>query len=560
MGHTSPIETFLNQHKNQLIASGIPEIYWEILYKKLLTQSFDAGKVLQLVRVEYDESRKPYEPVWAVQAITDLNKNDPDNIFLIDHAWTYEISKAKAHLQYDPIRFRMAKILGIDVNLPKEELIDKIFDNMWRINSSYSVKNVEGTEQSLIWYVMDEVGSSLTHSDTPNCRVVPFIYLNEGMYSLLFMQENIEQGELLYRDFAEGVRDPVLRKATLLPWIPNTFEDVPIQPTLADPDYYLSGHISETLPDLEKLTGEQQTKEKYSCFAQYSLVRKYLTDPKFSLTDNEDEADIWWLTEHFRDFKMLSKTPTKFVNQFPYEDNQELAPWFPITYNLVTEVGNFASYFQKREEDGLENFWIIKPYNLARGPKIAQKYITKPVLFYRDDCEGRVKFDVRYVILLKSVKPLQVYVYKNFFLRFANKPFSLDNFEDYEKHFTVMNYTENATLKHMKCADFITDWEKQYSLYAWSDVEGKIMTMIKDIMECAITSPPPCGIAHSPQSRALYAADLMLEWDNNEIQPKILEINFMPDCERACNYYPNFYNNIFKLLFLNEENDIFYKL
>lgn len=262
-----------------------------------------------------------------------------------------------------------------------------------------------------------------------------------------------------------------------------------------------------------------------------------------------------------------------------YKNNTETAAWFPLTYNLVNEIGNFVSYFQKCEKEGKENYWIVKPYNLARGmdihitnnlnyimrlpatgPKIAQKYITNPVLFFRPDCEGNVKFDLRYVILLNSVKPLEVYVYKNFFLRFANKPFELSDFDDYEKHFTVMNYTENAVLKHLKCEDFKIEWQQQYASHNWNAVEEKILKMIKEIMECATAVPAPCGIAESPQSRALYAADLMLDWIEGDMQPKILEINFMPDCERACNYYPNFYNDIFKLLFLKEESDVFFKL
>lgn len=85
----------------------------------------------------------------------------------------------------------------------------------------------------------------------------------------------------------------------------------------------------------------------------------------------------------------------------------------------------------------LENHWICKPWNLARGldtyitdivnfiirlsnsgPKIDQKYICNPILFYTEVVEvsGIVKFDIHYVILLKSVKPLEAYTHENFFL------------------------------------------------------------------------------------------------------------------------------------------------
>jgi tubulin--tyrosine ligase-like protein 12 len=48
----------------------------------------------------------------------------------------------------------------------------------------------------------------------------------------------------------------------------------------------------------------------------------------------------------------------------------------------------------------------------------------------------------------------------------------------------------------------------------------------------------------------------MLAWrsegDKRVVQPKLLEINWMPDCQRACQYYPDFFNDIFCVLFLDQ--------
>ena len=79
--------------------------------------------------------------------------------------------------------------------------------------------------------------------------------------------------------------------------------------------------------------------------------------------------------------------------------------------------------------------------------------------------------------------------------------------------------------------------------------------MIKGVFEGATMKPPPRGLANYPQSRAMYAIDLMLDWqqENNEktIEPMICEINFMPDCTRACKYHPSFFNDVFNTLFLD---------
>jgi tubulin--tyrosine ligase-like protein 12 len=81
--------------------------------------------------------------------------------------------------------------------------------------------------------------------------------------------------------------------------------------------------------------------------------------------------------------------------------------------------------------------------------------------------------------------------------------------------------------------------------------------MIRQVFEGASAEKPPKGIANNPQSRAMYAVDLMLDWQQDTngaktIEPMICEVNFMPDCKRACKYHPSFFNDVFNTLFLDE--------
>lgn len=132
--------------------------------------------------------------------------------------------------------------------------------------------------------------------------------------------------------------------------------------------------------------------------------------------------------------------------------------------------------FPNRGED---NHWIVKAWNLARAmdahvtddvdfivrladertPKvvlcnlttetrlvqIVSKYIERPLLFTPDEkSQRRTKFDLRYIIVLRSIEPFDARMYSRFWLRFALKSFDLTELDDYEKHFTVHNYDGNA--------------------------------------------------------------------------------------------------------------------
>ncbi|KAH8299965.1 hypothetical protein KR044_007990 [Drosophila immigrans] len=617
---------FVALHKPQLESSAVPVHLWPALYRKLTTDCFDAGEAFQLLLIDYDEDddepkNDPDDdgsarPVFALEVAREqgIKASDPQAIYLIDHAWTFRLNSARQQLeQYPQLADRLSAITGVD--LEHEQRIDKILRRLWKYCHAYSLSSegLSDEERMPIWYVMDEVGSAVNHSDAPSFRLVPLLHLStQTTYSLLFPIQDCEQGCAVTRDFVEYVaKDAPQRSALLLPWRETDLSTESFLQVEPSADYFASGHIPETYPTTEQSTVNATPArcDPLKVYAEYNVVCAHLTAPEFVLVDNKEEADVLWLTCHFKNFAELAvEMPHKFINQFPFEyvitvkdllsivgrraapehhnatTLETYPPWLPTTYNLSTELREFVAYYQKRAAKGLDNHWIIKPWNLARGldthitdnikqivrlpatgPKIAQKYIERPVLFHRDELNAQVKFDVRYVILLKRVKPLEAYVHRKFFLRFANRPYSLDHFDDYEKHYTVMNYQEQAQLHHIKCDDFLELWQQQYPMQNWSSVEQQICSMLHEVLQCASKEAPPCGLAPCAQSRALYAADIMLDWtgdkeEEKSMQPKLLEINWTPDCKRACDYYPEFFNDIFKLLFLDEPNNESFRL
>ncbi|KAM8979994.1 tubulin--tyrosine ligase-like protein 12 [Sarcophilus harrisii] len=610
-------EAFVALHGPALRASAVPERYWGRLLHKLHREIFDAGEmfgIMQVEEVEEDEEgdeemqeelkKKPNpgnELCYKVIVTNEngLRANDPNSIYLIDHAWTYRIEHARQQLLQVPgLLHRMANLMGIEFHgeIPDEGSVELVLEEMWKYNQTYQLSQGSAEEKVPVWYIMDEFGSRIQHSDHPSFATAPLFYMPQQIaYTVLWPLRDLETGEEVTRDFAYGEMDQLIRKCVLLPWVPADVLDVSSSTPEPSEEHYQA--ILEENKEKLPLGISPPIYPKGHIFRVYTDLQQVLNNlkhPQFQFTSIEAEADILYNFSHFKDYRKLSEErPHVMLNQFPCENlltvkdclasisrrvgGPEGPRWLPRTFNLRTELPQFISYFQQRERRGEDNHWICKPWNLARSldthvtnslhniirlresaPKVVSKYIESPVLFHRDDV-GMVKFDIRYIVLLRSVRPLRLYTYDVFWLRFSNRAFALDDLDDYEKHFTVMNYDPNVPLKQVHYDEFIPLFEKQYPEYPWQDVQAEIFKAFAELFQAATSKPAPLGICDYPSSRAVYAIDLMLKWDHcpasnsrKVMQPQILEVNFNPDCERACKYHPNFFNDVFSALFLDE--------
>ncbi|KAF9205954.1 hypothetical protein BGZ49_003251 [Haplosporangium sp. Z 27] len=471
----------------------------------------------------------------------------------------------------------------------KQETVDKIMTEMWKFSQTYEYAVVDAsgqTKKESAWYIMDEVGSSMAHSDTPNCVCVPFIYVGRGTvsYSVIYPIEDIPKGAALTRDFVPAdIKDPIARKAYLQ--IYNDEQDAAELIAVYESDKLEDNEVQPFDQPFVKTLARQESKALGRKLRLYTTTEWVATNcklPNVELVDSEDQADLIWFSQDFKDFDKLTKGQR--INQLENEScvtfKHNLAalvksaygtvPWSSITYNLTTELAPFVGHYLWNKEHGHRNLWISKPWNMARGlqvtiqeelaplvrqrdtgPKIAQEYIQTPVLY-----EGR-KFDLRYIVLLKATHKVegdpsqgyefQLMVYKMFWIRLANQPFSLEDFDNYEKHFTVMNYG-NYNLTQLLYTDFIKNFEKEHEgkHKKWSEIQADIDEAIKSIFAAAVVKPQPQGLGAQEKAQvyepfSIYGIDVMLK-DN--AQPVVVEVNFSPDCTRACKYDPEFLNNI----------------
>ncbi|KAJ2732537.1 hypothetical protein IW152_003744 [Coemansia sp. BCRC 34962] len=177
--------------------------------------------------------------------------------------------------------------------------LTRVSGELWRFFQGYDFM-VQGADQSVVkqtnWYIQDEVGLSVAHSNDPNVCCLPFLYLGaQGQmspFSILWPIKQISSGDALTRDFCPSwLKDPRQRQGYLQAIFP-----APTQPLL---DAYL-----EFTKELEQTAARAtranlsttpapiaQAKRVFVCEAT-PQVKEALATAGFEVAATIEEADI----------------------------------------------------------------------------------------------------------------------------------------------------------------------------------------------------------------------------------------------------------------------------
>ncbi|GIY64665.1 tubulin polyglutamylase TTLL6 [Caerostris darwini] len=222
--------------------------------------------------------------------------------------------------------------------------------------------------------------------------------------------------------------------------------------------------------------------------------------------------------------------------------------FYPLTFCLPDEAVALTRYCEHRQSE----VFIIKPDRNCQGigidivkglPNIkkyrnvvCQKYICKPLLM------NRFKFDLRLYVLITSISPLKIYIYKEGLVRLATVAYKKPNAKNLHKK--KMHLTNYAINKHTDdqnseepsdccCKKSLYDLDKLLissgisTSKLWSSIDGIIVKTIFSalpVLEHLFSTAFPISRPISPCFE-LLGFDILL---NNCGEPYLLEVNRSP--------------------------------
>ncbi|CAH0677629.1 unnamed protein product [Spodoptera exigua] len=313
------------------------------------------------------------------------------------------------------------------------------------------------------------------------------------------------------------------------------------------------------------------------------VVKKTLTNSGFRLVKSEcdtaecpQEETIEWIGiwgKHMKSIMFRAIKDGQKMNHFPgtfqigrkdrlWRNLQKLVAKYgisefgimPKTYVLPHDMKLLKHDWEKYAANNER--WIIKPPASARGtgikvvskwtqipkkrPVVVQRYVSKPYLINGN------KFDLRLYVLVTSVHPLRIYLYKDGLARFASVKYNDELASLNDRYMHLTNYSINRLSKnYTPNEDFAAceghKWTLQ-TLLQYLKSEKRVDTdslwnamkdlVIKTIIsgEASISSLTKANITSRYNCYELFGIDVLLDED---LKPWLLEVNISPSLHSA---------------------------
>mmetsp|Transcript_17291 Transcript_17291/g.16949 ORF Transcript_17291/g.16949 Transcript_17291/m.16949 type:complete len:735 (-) Transcript_17291:35-2239(-) len=494
--------------------------------------------------------------------------------------------------------------------------IKYIMKHLWKYTNSYKF-SLSGPTQNTenYWYVQDEVGSHILHSDDYNVEVHPFIYCKDIMelqstsnqaafdpsnritYSILWPKKNIEKDSILYRDFLPKIDETMFRSSRLSVWydVPQKYfeeqlefhnsvvEKAKTKVEAFDQAFAENQEKDDSfLNDLKELDRPVKLySEYYDAMTGKDTYKKYLEqDEKFELVSSIEDADVVLSAVNFKKTALEINLDTEkhIFNQFPYESvlvEKSLlcdclekvygkCRYYQESYPSTTRLPAFIGRFLEREKMKQENTWICKPVGLtkSRGHVISSNL---ECIIRQTETEPRViqkyitnpyliegkKFDLRYWVVVRSFSPLNLYVYKYTYAKVAQ-----EDFENTE--LGLMTWKKQFPVQDMDEGTYNEVILKDKIVESFNAAEEDGFMKFEEKVYEVIKELFRAAVIYKPEihhenSRALYGIDIL---PDTNLQPNLLEATFMPEISRICGINDKYLSEISRCMFLGEEENM----
>ncbi|KAJ3091288.1 hypothetical protein HK102_001087 [Quaeritorhiza haematococci] len=425
----------------------------------------------------------------------------------------------------------------------KTERINAVLNAMWRLANVYNLTWLGEDDQprtTNVWYIMDQVGTAISHSDDPTVRLIPFLYYSNNAGAagplplcVFWPVKELEYGDVCTRDVAPtALKEEAERTAYLAAIVGGQQRENAVVESWKAARAQVTAHAASYTPSFEKTSVETQplssaTDSPITVYTDIPTVRASLQkDPHVRIVDDvkEEEVDLVWATNianptsrskrlmSLREMLDLDQIHEAILKTYGNVD------WFPATYS-VRKLTSFVGDFLDRQTTGADNAWIVKTgsaparsiptiitESVAQVSKlvdlsptekelIVQKCLLQPALY------GDRKFSLDFTVLLttaeKSVNTggavvaslgthnIVAFVHEpSLVTKLAQKPYPKADAHDhvYDDGVHLPTLQRDASQKPVPTRDIaVKNLENMLkaSNASWQDVQVKVTTVIR---------------------------------------------------------------------------------